>query len=304
MSASAIILAPFDPADLDEILALQHECAPMHRWWSEDQARAELGDSARGHGKNTLVARRGGELVGVAGWVEFAAAAGEFYGAPLVAADIDTARMLIDRLVARARQVGAAWIRIGAWPMDAIKRGALQAAGFEHAFDIVDLALELESAPPRPPDIGPLRALGPDEIDEIDAERFAALYNECFADVPNAPAIDAELARESWESELLWHEGSQVLVDDKGEYRAFLTMRIGGDIEVIGVSESMRRRGLARAMLERAISLAFDHNVRKLSSMCASSNPASLGLHRALGFIEVARVQMWQLALHKKNSPG
>jgi RimJ/RimL family protein N-acetyltransferase len=301
MSASAITLAPFDSADLDEILALQHECAPMHRWWSEDQARAELGDTARGHGKNTLVARRDGALVGVAGWVEFAAAAGEFYGAPLVAADIDTASMLIDRLVARARQVDADWIRIGAWPTDPIKRGALQAASFEHAFDIVDLALELESAPPRPPDTGPLRAL---HAGEIDAERFAALYNECFVHVPNAPAIDAELARETWADELLWFEASHVLVDEQGEYRAFLTMRRGGDIEVIGVSESMRRRGLARAMLERAIALAFDHNVRRISSMCASSNPASLALHHALGFVEIARVQMWQLALSKKKSPG
>jgi ribosomal protein S18 acetylase RimI-like enzyme len=273
----------------------------MHRWWSEDQARAELGDAARGHGKNTLVARRKGALAGVAGWVEFAAAAGEFYGAPVVAVDSDTYGMLIDRLVVRARQVNAAWIRIGAWPTDPVKRSALESAGFEHTFDIVDLALELSSAPPRPPDVAPLRAL---HADEIDAERFAALYNECFANVPNAPAIDAELARESWSDELLWFEASHVLADEQGEYRAFLAMRRGGDIEVIGVSRDMRRRGLARTMLERAISVAFDHDVRRISSMCASSNAASLALHRALGFDEIARVQMWQLALDRKNSPG
>lgn len=53
------------------------------------------------------------------------------------------------------------------------------------------------------------------------------------------------------------------------------------------VARAARGRGLARALMEELIRLAPQRGVRVLVARIVEGNPASLGLHRALGFRDI-----------------
>jgi ribosomal protein S18 acetylase RimI-like enzyme len=286
-------LAPLDPARLDALIALQNRLMPAHRRWNPSTARSHLLDHARAGGRNVRIAHAGNRVVGFAGWVDVGAASGEFYGAPLYVEDRPSAEALIDYLLGRARASGAAWIRVSAWPGELDKRDALAAAGFTPRLSFLTFERELDDgvAPPLP---AGLSRVAPGEID---MEAFAALHNLCFRDVDNAPEITAAIAADMWSPGEMLLEACDLLVDDGGRYQAWTTVHKDGVLDAVGVSPTWQRRGLARVLVRRAMAAAYDRGLRRLRSVIADSNSASLGLHDQLGFRETDRMTTFQLDL-------
>ena len=301
------MLRPYQEGDLAAIVELQHRWAPAHRRWSREEASEQLTDTAREHGDNTLVALRHGVIVGAIGWVELGISAGEFYGAPFLARDDATADLLLEQLLARARQLGAAWIRVSIWPGEESKRRAVERAGFVWVRDFIDFELALGQGDETSAQLSEFGDLHPvnvtavaessshESTDAIDPQRFADLYNECFRDVDNSPETTVDIARETWESELTWPEASALLADETGRYQAFSIVHKSGDLDTVGVTAAWRKRGLARAMIDHAKRHARKAGLTRLLSSCSSHNEQSLALHAALGFIELGRLQVWQL---------
>jgi GNAT superfamily N-acetyltransferase len=293
--------ARFQPDDLPELIELHHELAPSREWWSAATAREQFTDAGRSGGQNTLIARRDGRIVAAAGWVELGAGDGEFYIAPFLVQDQDIAAAMVERITARAREIGADWVRARVWSRgDDVKEEVLRAAGFTHVFDFVQLSRPLTRSPvpsPVPPELDGLHGLHMVTADQVDPERFATLYNTAFAGVSNVPAVAPEVAIEPWRGSDPWPEASCVLADRDGVYQAYILVFASGYIDGVAVAPAMRRRGLARALMERVLSLAMAQGRLFVTSTCASDNPPSLALHRALGFVEVVRHYSWQLDL-------
>lgn len=281
--------------DLSRLLALHNSAAPPERHWTRQRLESELCDRARDGGRQAVVAWRAGEPVGYAGWVSPGPEAGEFYGSPVMALDQETAARLLERLLAEARAVGAAWVRVGARPDETDKLRSLRAAGFRVVNEMVELRLEIAGAAGGPAQL-PGARLRPVPLSQLDYQALAALNNDCFRQVANAPALDAETLREAWTG-APWLAASQVLADEGGRYQAFLLMLAGGIVDSIGVRAEHRGAGVAGALLARAVAVAEREGVPALRSMVTADNLASLALHRRLGFVEVHRRQIWERAL-------
>ena len=69
-----------------------------------------------------------------------------------------------------------------------------------------------------------------------------------------------------------------------------------GVLEAIGVAPAARGQGLARAMTEWLLDRARTGGMNEVRSVVASTNTGSLALHRAAGFVERERKQMFDLA--------
>jgi ribosomal protein S18 acetylase RimI-like enzyme len=286
-------IVPF-AADLAAgILAMQAAAAPG-RAWSEDDLAAFLLDRTHGGGAQVAVAIDDrGAVAGVAGWVTIGIERGDFYGAPVIAPGIEAAALLVARTIAEAKRAGAAWIRIAARDDEQSKRSALTAAGFRHAFDFVDVArplgADLDPPGPVPAD---LRPVAPDPARDLAGH--VALYNACFAEVPNAPPIDRALAAEEWSRDAVDRAASLTLVDRRGRDRAFVMVTRDGCIETIGVDAGLRGRAVGRWLLDRALHLLARSGVSTATARIASSNAASLGLFAGAGFTEAARLPIYQ----------
>ncbi len=280
--------------DLDALVALQRAHAPEHRRWDRAKAESELTDIGRERGANVVVAWRGGQRVGVAGWVSLAAAQGEFYGAPVVAADPDVADALVAHVEQRAREAGAEWVRVSSWPEELAKAETLAARGYEEAFHFVELAAEVAALPRRegrmPEDLGRVPLA---QVLERPAA-YADLFNDTFRDVPNAAHMTEELAAESLAELAMLEEATQFWGDSSGRYQAFSITLARGYIDAFGVRDGFQRRGVGGAMLARTIEAARAAGLAELTSTVASTNGASLRLHQRFGFGEVERCRVWQ----------
>jgi ribosomal protein S18 acetylase RimI-like enzyme len=285
-------LRPLRDGDLPRLVALHNGSAPPQRAWTLDEAARELRDLARGGGAQVVVACQGDEPVGFAGWVWLPSAPDEFYGAPVAAVSPAAAAALVVRLLDEARGCGAAWIRIGTTGAETAKRDALVDAGFTPALHFVYLRLDLAAAPHGDTAV----ALEPIALAALDHRRLAELNNLCFAGAANAPPLSAEMVAETWSAEI-WSTATQVWADVTGRYVAFLLALPGGLVDSIGVHPRMQGRGLARALMSRAIEAGRREGLDALRSMVASNNHASLRLHASLGFVEELRRTIWQRTL-------
>jgi L-amino acid N-acyltransferase YncA len=285
-------LRPLQPGDLPRLLALHNAAAPVERRWTRAQLENALFDRARAGGRNAVVAWERGVPVGFAGWVSLGAADGEFYGSPVMARDAAVAGGLLSRLLDEARAAGATWVRVGSRADESDKQTALRHAGFHVATEMIELALRVTAPAPQPPTTG----LEPVSLAALDHAALAELNNECFRQVANAPALDAETVRESWTRDC-WDAASGVLADRDGRYQAFLLVHVGGIIDSIGVRAAHRGAGVGSAMLARAITAAAREQVPVLRSIVTAENLASMALHRRFGFVEEHRRQVWERRL-------
>lgn len=72
----------------------------------------------------------------------------------------------------------------------------------------------------------------------------------------------------------------------------FLLARTGADecdLAAMGVDPAWRRRGVGRALLEKAVEIAAGRGARSMFLEVAEGNRAAVGLYRSLGFADVGR---------------
>lgn len=290
----------FDPGDLPALLALQHAEAGTAPRLTLAELRTALQDAARGHGAQVRVAHVGGLVVGAAGWV---VGPGAMFATPFMTGAGPHARAAAERLLAELRAVqaaaGAPWIRTSTGDPSSARAAALAAAGFTPQFEFLDLSRATTPAPAPtapPPDLH-LVAAG-----ALDRERLRALENETFADVPNALPMSAAQIDEALDEPGAFSAGTGALVDERGEYVAFLRAQRQADadgvehavVDAVGVAAAARGRGLGRVLVERMLAAAAAAGIPRAGAIIASTNPASLALHQALGFTVRHRRQVWQ----------
>lgn len=280
-SAGAQVVLRLGPLDVAAIPALQALYAQLLAPAAAPDLASTLQDAARGHGRQVLLAWRAGQPVGCAGWVGLGIARdGQCFAAPLFAADADAASALLSSVSREARRLGARSLRVSAWAGEDAKLQALRAAGFQYCFDWVQFACATAGA--RAVDFA---AAGWQRVAPADFDwpQLAALYASTFRAVPNAPPVDLATFQAEWQP-ADWDAGC-VLADATGRYRAFCLIEDGA-VEAVGVDEALRGQGLARLLYQHACERLALRGITTLSTLVASSNHASLGLHQGLGFYE------------------
>ncbi|HNX30103.1 MAG TPA: GNAT family N-acetyltransferase [Holophaga sp.] len=278
-------LVPYEEKHLEALARLFPASGDPASLWRD------LNDSARGRGSQVVVAVDDAPR-GVAGWVGLGVAAqGILYGAPVLAASEAAARLLLGHLAERARALGARQLRVSRFPGEAAKETALLDLGFAPLLDMIQVARASRGLPEVPVPA----FLGRVPFEEIDWDRFARVFNTCFAGVPNAPPVDGAAKREAWEG--LDREASQVWRDSPGRYAAWIGVCPDGHVDEVGVDESLRGRRIAAALYRLAGESAASRGVASLSALLASTNPATLRLHERLGFREAGRRTVFALAI-------
>ncbi len=281
-----MLLRPLADTDLAALVAIQHATAGSSAAWSE----ATLARQLRDHGRHVVVAEQGG-VRGVAAWL---VADGAWFGSPVLAADAETAGVLVAELVARARAGGARSLRIGCADGELHKRAALIARGFVARLAFVTLA-----SPPAPRPGARLAGLRRVAVTDVAVAVYRDLHDETFAGLDNAAplALDAASALQG----AAWPDGSGVWLDGD-EPAAFLQLIRDREpidhvlIDAIGVRAAWRRRGIARALVDHAIDAAARAGAAEVRANIASTNGPSLALHRAAGLREASRREMFELA--------
>lgn len=279
-------LRALDRADVSALLEIQR--ATNHVPLDATSLEAQLFDPARAGGANVRVAVRDGVVAGVAGWVD---AEGIQFGAPVYAPDRDSARALIEHVISHARRRNAAWLRIGCADREAEKRAALDELGFQTKFYFVILRA---AATPREVPAIEFRHV---PIKDVATEIVKELHDTTFAGVDNAPSLP--LAEVRHLQDHAWPDASGVWFASEVPAAFVHAIRRDDvvDISDIGVAAKFRGRGLARALVERTLAAAAAAGAREVESLVASTNTASLALHRAAGFSERWRRSMLQLDL-------
>lgn len=116
-----------------------------------------------------------------------------------------------------------------------------------------------------------------------DVAAVAALEKCCFCDPWSERSIASELENplSLWlvaldGEELLGYVGSQTVLD-------------GADMMNIAVAEAHRRKGVAKALIERLISDLCQRGAISLSLEVRVSNAAAIALYERLGFMQIGR---------------
>jgi GNAT superfamily N-acetyltransferase len=246
--------------------------------------RRDLSDSARGHGKQVVVAVEAGQPCGAAGWVSFGVATqGILYGSPVLAGTEEVARVLLGHLIERACALGAHQLRVSRYPGEDAKARALEQAGFLPLLDLISMERSSRGLPEaRMP--AHLRRVS---LAEVDWDLFASTFNQVFTDVPNAPPADGSIKREEWQE--LDCEASHLWADDSSRYVAWLGVDPNGYVEEIGVEDSLKGQGIAGALYRITGQTLAARGVMRLHTLLASTNAATLKLHQKLGFKEFTR---------------
>ena len=110
------------------------------------------------------------------------------------------------------------------------------------------------------------------------AERVAALKGGCFGGEPSSVDIEAERRRgvtEAWVA----RDGERIV--------GFAFLQVVADeaeLHTIGVDRARRRRGVGRALLERAVEAVRARGAACLFLEVARDNAAAIALYEALGF--------------------
>jgi len=262
-----------------------------------ESLRRDLGDAARGQGRQVVMAQEDGIVSGVAGWVTLGVETeGIVYGVPVVARTEACARALLARVRDEALALGARQLRVSLFPGEDAKGRALEQAGFRPLLDMISV----ERPSPGLPRIPMPEALRQVPLEQVDWPRFTQLFNTVFADVPNAPPVDADTKREEWDA--VDREASSIWTDAEGRYVAWVSVLPDGHIDDVGVDSSLRGRSIAAALYARVGEAMAAKGVQRLEAVLASTNTATLRLHEKLGFRPFARRTVFGLELQSTGT--
>lgn len=269
--------------DIEAVQAFEASVAPPHRRFSRAEWEDVLHGYAREHGAMIRVLRKEGAIVGVVGLVTVALDRGEAFLSPFLAGD-EAAGAVMDELIGIADARGARWIRASVTAAEHVARQLLASRGFTPRLAFLDLELDLAG---RTFVEEPLPGLVPVPMDRAEPAAWALLHNAAFARVDNAPPLTVEQAADDL-SRL--PAGARLWRDDEG-YAAFVVLTDDGTVDAVAVRPDLQGRGLASKILRGAAARA---TTPRLHSLVASTNAASLRLHERLGFVEVARRDVFQ----------
>lgn len=285
-----LTLAPYDA----NCLPFLHALRPAE----PDSLAHDLTDAARGFGSQVIVAMEDAVPCGVAGWVTFGVEAeGILYGVPVLARTEAAAKLLLCHVIEQARALGARQVRVSHFPGEDAKAEALSGLGFKPLLDMLSMERSSRDLPAVPLPSG----LEQVPFEAIDWARFAALFNTVFAEVPNAPPLDAEAKRQEWA--IMDREASSLWQDASGQYRAWIGVHPDGYVDEIGVDASLRGQNIAVALYRRVAEVLVPRGVSRLTTLLASTNLATLRLHEKLGFQEYSRRTVHALELAGAGSP-
>jgi len=282
-----MIIGSLAESDLGALLAIQHAFAGQSAPWTATALRRTLHDPARGGGDRVRVARDEGVVAGAIGWVP---GGDVFYLSPLLASSDRAARALV---ALGLREAGSASrIRVTTGALDSHVARVLEELGFALHSELLDLSRA--TAELSAPDIAPLRWCS---LAEAEPARLVALHNEAFREVPNTLPLELE------DLERLpgaFAEASSVIADAEHYAAHLIALRHDdapepyAEIDVVGVRDAYRRRGLGRAMIARALGAAHRAGLPELRALVSSLNTGSLELHRNNGFDVRYRRFQWQ----------
>jgi ribosomal-protein-alanine N-acetyltransferase len=117
----------------------------------------------------------------------------------------------------------------------------------------------------------------------VHAPVIAALHEQCFDESWSPKAV----------ADLLAMPGAFGLIDSAAAGpAAFILCRVAGDeceVLTLGVLPAHRRAGMAAAILDAALAIAFGRGARRVFLEVAEDNRAARGLYSAHGFAGVGR---------------
>lgn len=284
-------LVPYDEKHLPSLALLQPAGQDL------DSLKRDLTDAARGFGAQVAVAVENDQACGVAGWVSFGVETeGIVYGSPLLAGTRSAADLLLRHVVSQARDLDARELRVSRFPSESAKEDALAGLGFLPILDMISMERPILGLPAVPMPEHLLRV----PYEAIDWEQFARTFNTVFAEVPNAPPLDASIKRQEWE--VMDREASHLWQDAPGRYTAWIGVHGDGYVDEIGVDESLRGQGVASALYKLSADSLMARGVMRLYTLLASTNHATLRLHEKLGFKEFTRRTVFALNLRADPS--
>jgi ribosomal protein S18 acetylase RimI-like enzyme len=289
-----VYLRPLERADVPALLAIHAAAVGPDAAWSAAVLEGQLWNPGHGDGANAAVVTDANHtVIGVAGWVD--PGDGTFYGAPVLARDRAAANLLVAMLIVHAHKAGAVRLRIGCAAGEPHKRDALVARGFAVALEFVTMACApspRESAPPAGLVHAPLASVAPEVLREVHDASMLAIDNSAPMSLDDARHQQARA----------WAPGSGVWLDGDRPAAFLILIRDREPvdhvlIDQIGVAPAWRRRGVARALVDRAIDHAARDGAVEVRGLIASTNRPSLALHEAAGLREAWRREMFELVL-------
>lgn len=121
------------------------------------------------------------------------------------------------------------------------------------------------------------------DVGAVHAPVIAALHQQCFAEGWSPKAV----------ADLLAMPGAFGLIDSgSAGPAAFILCRVAGDeceVLSLGVLPAHRRAGMAAAILDAALAIAFGRGARRVYLEVAEDNRAARGLYSAHGFTNFGR---------------
>jgi ribosomal protein S18 acetylase RimI-like enzyme len=289
---SGLALRAFAPGDAAALRAIYNRCVAPNPGWTAAEAPGLWTQVAQGD--RTRVAVRDGRVVGAVGTV---LAPPWMYIWPLVTDDDEAARALLEAALA-SRTADVARSRVGVRAGEEAKRRALVARGFEVSIQFHELVHDLGAAP----DVAAPPGLRLHTGGAIEREPLRELHDLTFAEIDNTAPLDPADLAAMLDGPTAWPEATAVWAAPGGALAGFVIGLRGEDdrgrfgiLEAIGVAPAARGQGLARAMAEWLLAQARLAGMAEVRSVVAGSNAASLALHRAIGFGERERKQMYDL---------
>lgn len=282
-----MIVRGLERADLAALRAIFNRQVAYGAWTAEEVEGLWL-DHA--HGDRGRVAVRDGRVVGGVGSV---LAPPWLYVFPLVAEDVEAAARLVQVVTGQAT-TGVQTLRVSVRPGEEPKRAALLAAGWVASIEFIDLVHDLcAGAAPRASELT--------RVAHADIVRGPAhaLHDRVFAEIPNTAPLDDADFDHMLDGPMCWPDATAVWCDAEGRPQGFVFAQRGEDfgvIDAIGVDPAQRGRGLARHMVEDVLARARAAGLAEVRCTVASTNTGSLALHRAAGFTDRARKQMYDLS--------
>jgi ribosomal protein S18 acetylase RimI-like enzyme len=291
-----IALRPVTREDVAALVAIQHARAGTMNRRSHASLERELFDAAHGHGAHVEVAVEGMAVRGAVGRV---VGGDQGFLAPVIAATDAVAEALVLAGVGALRAAGARTVRASAGePAGPVAR-AYAAAGFVPVFEFIELARTsgwLDHDVPRHLAIRPL--------DAVDREAVRVMHNLSIVGTPNALPMTAADVADAIDGPGTFGLGSSVVIgpagapyavlfaghdrDDRGEYAS---------VEMVAVDPDRRGAGLARALVGRLVTVAHAAGIPEVRALIASTNVASMALHRRLEFTDLYRRTVYELEL-------